>query len=65
MLHCERSLRFNETYHCRAVSLLAQGVLVDVYDASVLQQGFGARTQAPQVVGHDERGSHHGPQCHL
>jgi len=53
------------TYYGGAVSLPAQGVLVDVYDAPVLQQGLGARTQAPQVVGHEQRRGHQSPQCHL
>lgn len=47
------------------VSLLAQRVLADGYDESVLKQLLGARTNVPQIIGHEQRGCHDGPQCHL
>lgn len=37
----------SHTYLNREVSLLAQWVLADGYDVSVLQQLFGARTNLP------------------
>lgn len=43
------------------VSLLAQRVLADVYDASILQQLLGAGTDVPQIIGHEQRGCHDGP----
>lgn len=47
------------------VALLAEWVLVDVNDEFVLQQLLGAWTDVPQVIGHEQRGSHDGPQRHL
>lgn len=47
------------------VALLAERVLVDVNDEFVLQQLLGTWTDVPQVIGHEQRGSHDGPQRHL
>lgn len=47
------------------VALFAERVLVDVNDEFVLQQLLGAWTDVPQVIGHEQRSSHDGPQRHL
>ena len=43
------------------VSLIAQRVLIDGNDVSVLQQPLGARTNVPQIIRHEQRGCHDGP----
>lgn len=45
--------------------MLAKWVLVNVDDELVLQELLRAGTDVSQVIGHKERGSHDGPQCHL
>lgn len=42
-----------------------QGVLVDADDDFVLQDTAGFGADGPQVIGHEERGSHDRPQGHL
>lgn len=61
-IHSSRLVWFMYTAHLGStVSLLAQRVLADGYDVSVLQQLLGAGTYVPQVVRHEQRGSHDGP----
>lgn len=70
---CNKSDSVADSYNSRSrnvylgceVALLAEWVLVDVNDEFVLQQLLGAWTDVPQVIGHEQRGSHDGPQCHL
>lgn len=47
------------------VSLLAQWILANGDDVSVLQQLFGAGTNVPQIIRHEQRGCHDGPERHL
>lgn len=53
------------THLPREVALLPQWVLVDGDDVSVLQQLFRAWADVSEVIGHEQRGCHDGPQCHL
>lgn len=48
-----------------AIALPAQWVLTDGDDPCVLQQLLGPGADVSQVIGHQQRGGHDGPQCHL
>ena len=46
-------------------SLVAKRVFVDSYDISVGEDLHKLRPDAPQVIGHDQRGCQHCPDSHL
>lgn len=52
-------------YLQNASSLDAQHILVDADDHLVLQDGPSLAADGAQVVGHEKRGGHDGPQSHL